>query len=341
MLGFNQKSFRLRRGGNLFGLIGNGFFVLFGCFSVASAADSSLHSESEPVRELTYHFEHTLTRENPKDDIELRIVLPESEPGKQKILSVSFDPRPTRYIRKPGSSVAVWMWRSSKPVKVTAEVRAEIYGHSFGVVQESARARGPWLSSSDKKLYLAAERWQEVSDPAIIAEASSIPDGSSSKETTMNVLHHVQEKLKISGWNHGDMGAKQALRKQKGDCTEFSDLMVALCRSKGIPARSRLCFISDASDTPSHAIVEVYLPKHGWVTFDPIWTKSTKADPSALPNRYLLLNVQRNDENMWNFFNTKAYWTKNAKGKIKDFKTRAVISEKGEGGEWIPKEFIF
>ena len=67
-----------------------------------------------------------------------------------------------------------------------------------------------------------------------------------------------------------DRGAVSALKIKKGDCSEYSDLFVALCRAKDIPARV-VTGVSVQSDTKTakHNWAEVYLKNYGWVPFDP------------------------------------------------------------------------
>ncbi len=94
----------------------------------------------------------------------------------------------------------------------------------------------------------------------------------------------------------GEKGASWALANREGDCSEYSDLMVALLRAQGVPARKvvGLVMLTDQSyDLPSysnrsswyymididsyfnnitgHAWVEYYVPGAGWVSCDPTW----------------------------------------------------------------------
>lgn len=60
-----------------------------------------------------------------------------------------------------------------------------------------------------------------------------------------------------------------------GVCQDFAHLMLALCRSLGIPSRYVSGYLYDAQRGglrgahESHAWVEVYLPGRGWLGFDP------------------------------------------------------------------------
>ena len=66
----------------------------------------------------------------------------------------------------------------------------------------------------------------------------------------------------------GVSGAKKALKDRVGECSEFSAIMIALCRANGIPARLVIGHIAREQNT-KHNWVEVYFDEYGWVTFDP------------------------------------------------------------------------
>jgi hypothetical protein len=88
-----------------------------------------------------------------------------------------------------------------------------------------------------------------------------------------------------------EMGAFWANNHSKGDCSEYSSLMVTLLRIQGIPARKVTGFVVDNdlafrpqvgysrnfyvtesdSDILGHAWVEYYVPDIGWIACDPTW----------------------------------------------------------------------
>ena len=58
------------------------------------------------------------------------------------------------------------------------------------------------------------------------------------------------------------------------DCTEYTDLLVALSRAQGIPARyfEGLLYLDKGTDAlakTEHAWPDVYMPSVGWVAMDP------------------------------------------------------------------------
>jgi len=70
-------------------------------------------------------------------------------------------------------------------------------------------------------------------------------------------------------------GAVWAYNNRMGDCTEFTNLFIALCRAAGIPAK----FVSGYGYKPGeedlesmgHAFALIYLPNVGWVPVDLTW----------------------------------------------------------------------
>ena len=69
------------------------------------------------------------------------------------------------------------------------------------------------------------------------------------------------------------LGALEALRSGVGDCTEYSCLFSALCRTQSIPARRVGVFNLGSNQriekrAPNHHIAEVYLSSHGWIPVD-------------------------------------------------------------------------
>lgn len=71
-------------------------------------------------------------------------------------------------------------------------------------------------------------------------------------------------------------GALWAYRHRNGDCTEFTNLFIALCRAAGIPAKFVACYgykqeLETNPERMGHAFSIIYLPDHGWVPVDLIW----------------------------------------------------------------------
>ena len=74
-------------------------------------------------------------------------------------------------------------------------------------------------------------------------------------------------------WTHVHTDAGSALRDRRGVCQDFAHVMIAFCRSQGIPARyvSGYFYNDKTGDEneASHAWMEVFLPHYGWKAWDP------------------------------------------------------------------------
>ncbi len=129
----------------------------------------------------------------------------------------------------------------------------------------------------------------ESNDPSIQALAKQLSDNTSNLyykarqifdfvlEDPSNEQHLRYER------QQKEHSALWALQNKVGDCTEFSDLFVALLRAVGIPAKLVAGFAylplynltgaeTDASKL-GHAYSIFYLPHYGWVPADAVWPK--------------------------------------------------------------------
>ena len=82
---------------------------------------------------------------------------------------------------------------------------------------------------------------------------------------------------KLSQWTHDNLewkhvtsaGAAQTLASREADCSEFSELFVAMARSLGLPARTVSGLAHSGSSFGGHAWVEVWAGE--WIELDPTW----------------------------------------------------------------------
>ena len=65
---------------------------------------------------------------------------------------------------------------------------------------------------------------------------------------------------------YGEKSARTICLNRRGDCTQYSLLFTALCRSQGIPARTLTCAWLTGG---KHVLAEFYLPTLGWLPADP------------------------------------------------------------------------
>jgi len=108
----------------------------------------------------------------------------------------------------------------------------------------------------------------------------------------------VQSTLRRAKHRSKQLGALGALKQKIGDCTEHSDLFVALCRAKGIPARICDGYIMNPNKgvTPRHMWAEFYSKRLGWIPVDPFLLESGRPSFGKLSNKYVYSTRIRNDK---------------------------------------------
>lgn len=151
--------------------------------------------------------------------------------------------------------------------------------------------------------FLDAEANVEADDPSIQALADQLSKGQANPCQTLRVLYdYVGDNVTYSSYQAGDYGAKWALDQGSGDCTEFADLLLALSRAAGIPARF-LEGVTYREGTRSelgqikHDWLEAYLPGIGWAPLDPTWGRFSERRESYFARMspdHIVVSVGRN-----------------------------------------------
>ena len=253
---------------------------------------------------LTMKFKITAP---PDTKLVLNVLVPRSIPGRQKIVDTHYSVKPSEIFEKDGDLFARFaLEKLPRSSDVSINVDAEIYRYDLATASADAKNRllekkydlGKWLNTNETYLDCRSSEIQRV--------AKSIP-GKNDEEIVRNCFDYVLNNLKKGPYDEKDHGAVWALQRKQGDCTEFADLFVTLCRTKGIPARFVRGYLLDpVTDTPKHDWGEVYFEQYGWVPFDPTYTKLKKATTySEMRPIYLLLDVQRQNATL----NNHHYWS--------------------------------
>jgi transglutaminase-like putative cysteine protease len=205
--------------------------------------------------------------------VDLWISLASSREPFQSITSVSIQPAEytlqtddlgNEYIHVTHDGVDV-----GDPLVVTIEYQVVINAVKFNLDECTGKLPG---------YYLNPEPFIESNEQSIRLLADQLVGGKESVCQQMRAIYdYVAGEMTYAGYNPGDVGALEASKRMSGDCSEFSDLLVALSRSAGIPARSfegvTCCSTAASYDEAKikHSWAEVYLPSIGWVPMDPTW----------------------------------------------------------------------
>jgi tetratricopeptide (TPR) repeat protein len=134
--------------------------------------------------------------------------------------------------------------------------------------------------SPELKKYLESELMIESDDPLIISEAVRITSGSKdSWEAAVRLCRWVAEN--IAGAIPGGISAINSLKMQEAECGGHSRLLVAFCRTVGIPARVIVgCMYTTYNNGGfgQHGWTEVYMGDAGWIPVDATINESDYID---------------------------------------------------------------
>jgi transglutaminase-like putative cysteine protease len=125
--------------------------------------------------------------------------------------------------------------------------------------------------------YINSEQYIESDSDEIQEKSNELSAGKANLcEKSRAFYDFVGDNMAYVGYNPGDIGAAAALETLGGDCTEFTDLSIALNRAAGIPARyfTGVTCCTDMGyreGENKHNWLDVNLPGSGWVPIDPTW----------------------------------------------------------------------
>ncbi len=285
--------------------------LLIGSVSLADVSPPKKTTIQNNTVELDLSYDFFVPGETFR--ISFIVVLPRTIPGRQKILGIKYSPKPSRVFHENGNRYAEFVFiKPDKRMKVKISIRAELLRYDLLTAREK---REQDLSESPGfKDFLKQEKHIEKYHPQIQQIAKNI-DGQTEIDIVKNIYNYVIDSLEYTLHGRKDWGAVKALQQKKGDCSEYSDLFVAICRAKNIPARVATGYmVRFDTNSSKHHWAEVYLQKYGWVPFDPSWGDveniifRNRAFDSMRP-AYIYLTYIRNDEVLNNYqFAGYTYW---------------------------------
>jgi len=129
----------------------------------------------------------------------------------------------------------------------------------------------PWTTSSTTPVvtdptvpdslntYLEATKNCQVNDPSIVALSSSITSGATTAyEKGLRIYEWVRDNLEYSWYYNSEKGAVNALSSLSANCCDHSNLIVALSRAAGVPARYVHGTCTFSSGTYGHVWAQIY-----------------------------------------------------------------------------------
>jgi transglutaminase-like putative cysteine protease len=278
--------------------------AIWGFFTLLSPTACSASSPDTAVtRTVSVTLGWTITAKRGTELVILTTLLPQTIPGRQRVLAVKYSRRPEKVFEKNDNKYAVFVIEDvSKPVEIAITIDAEIYRYNIMIASKNDTASR--TQDASLRPWLVDERYLEL-NAAEIQEAAKGIDGKDELDTVKKIMAFVQRTVKTSGYDPEDRGALRTLREKKGDCGDFTDLVVALCRAKGIPARVCTGYVTypvSKDYVNRHAWVEAYTKQLGWIPFDPFHVALGGDRFEEMKNYYLYMSRRLNDPILENGF---------------------------------------
>ena len=256
-------------------------------------------SFGQDIKRIRIEESHELNISGLVDSCVIRIVIPQDYKKHQTIKNVNYSKKPSYISRERQTNYAMYTLSASdmkkiKTIDITIDM--ELYDYDFSVA--ATEGSDLKLKKNERKRYLKNTGLYKLPKEGL---DSGFLQQQPVMANTVNQIHDfVVDHLEYKTFFGEDKGASYALAEGKGDCTEYSDLMIALCRYNQIPAR-RVSGITVTADTTNflskifrssgHAWVEVYFDKYGWVPFDPTHSDgSIRTNFRNLETKYVYLS---------------------------------------------------
>ncbi len=262
------------------------FLCLLTTFQLRSASAQTVVTMTEVFTVETYDAVEGFVLEG---------FIPQTLLNRQRVIDVRFSDNRIKKVVRAGIDYYKLETNDYVTEPIRIEFDIQLYDYDLSVARSLSKKPE---SSDDENLqaYLVGGPFQRVNNKRILRAAEKI-DGATELEMVENIFNFVVDRLEYFNEDFfEDVGPVTALKEGRGDCTEYADLMVTLCRVKGIPARVVSGMIAKTDNNPTHNWCEVYLSEYGWVPFDPTFAdggKDTRFD--KLPRHYIYYSRERID----------------------------------------------
>jgi len=211
--------------------------------------------------------------------IKFMCFVPKTIEGKQKLLDIEYSHKPVKVVDEGGARYAVFVFTQPRAdFDIFIKGHIELYRDDLTRRKQLGANHSQVLPSHLKQKYLRNENKLEVFHPLIRDIAGTIESRGSRAESLIQTVKGIFDYVTENMVYHDDercAGALEGAKSGTGQCCEYADLFVALCRAKGIPARCVIGMaIGEFARTPFHSWAEVFIDGLGWVPFDPTWGDS-------------------------------------------------------------------
>ncbi len=250
--------------------------------STSHAASSGVDTlrVTGPDRHVKVRYVHSVWNMSPDclRGVSVGVAVPKND-AHQTVHSVIFDPPPSTYTGD-GWDQKTAQFRLEKldpneKFEIRATIEVTLRDLEWWVVERDVGGFED-IPSRVLRRYLGNGRKYRLRSDVLERAAESLRiDRGGIIEQVRCIGDYVTDRLEYERDNRWD-SADMVLDRGTGSCSEYSYLMIALCRLNGIPARyAGGSWLGEGTPTTPHVDrifhrwVEVYLPRVGWYSVDP------------------------------------------------------------------------
>ncbi len=272
-------------------------------------------ADQRNAKNIFFSIEYAFSITGDTEKIEFTTLIPHDYEKRQEVIEINFSIEPDEiFIDKNGFNKYA-TFKIEKPLEdFSIHIDSEMRIFQYDLKEAMRSYERQDYHEPKLQDYLIEEEFIYINDPYLnnIEVLKTLKQDP--LENVKDLFDYVLENMSYFGYNPGAVGGIEALKSGGGDCTEYSDALITLCRACGIPARMIEGYVMDIEEINiGHNWVEIYLDDYGWVPFDPTFA-DTSRDPSRfsfenLHNSYIYLSSIRNDANLANYhFFFYYYW---------------------------------
>jgi transglutaminase-like putative cysteine protease len=222
-------------------------------------------------REYVIHQQLTLVNEGSgqPEKQNIWVALIRDFPPYQQVRTMEISPKNyTLVVDEYGNHYAEFDF-SGQPAGTTQTVKIDYRVVVYDLKYDLSDCQGELLHD-----FIQPELHIESTNPQIVALAHELSRGKGTDCQKARAFYDYIGNTLVYTFNGLNWGAQSALGPMGADCTEYTDLLVALSRAQGIPARyfEGLLYLdkqTDAIAKMEHTWPDVYMPTAGWVALDP------------------------------------------------------------------------
>ena len=249
------------------------WILLFGLMCLASLNAQTKTSrkdrqEYKKTNKVEFDLCYDISVPGKTSKIGLTVILPQTLPQRQKVYRIEYSHKPKEIVSVGESKYARFEFiKPPKQFQLKINVRMALYRYDLSIARKKKKIRPPY--DLDPNDFLKQVMYIEKDHP-VIKEIARKLKGDTQAGLVKNIHDYIITNIEYYNDNKRS-GAVYTAQQKEGQCCDYADLFIALCRAKGIPARYISGYTMEPGLTQNHAWPEVYFKRYGWVPFDPTW----------------------------------------------------------------------